>query len=369
MTKNERDYYEILGIPRDADKKTIKEAYHRLAMKWHPDRNKSPDAEEHFKEIAKAYAILSDPKKRARYDAHGFEGVAHYSQEDLFRNADLGGLFGDLGFGFGPGGDSIFDRFFGRSRQEQSGRGQDLHAKLEVPLETIAEGGTQNLHFTRPVSCSHCHGHGTANGQPPPVCPACGGSGHKVLRNEQSQDNRHIHFQQLITCPECNGRGVKSIDRCNYCGGSGQINEPETLKITIPKGLEDGMSLRIPRHGLPGTIPGAEPGNLYVTIYSIADPRFQRRGADLWRSETLQVEEAVLGTKLLVPTLDGEVEVSIPAGVQPDTVLRLRGKGLPSYQQDIRGNLNLRLQIHIPTILSEEERHLYEQLQKLTHKS
>jgi molecular chaperone DnaJ len=184
MTTKERDYYDILGVPRDADKKTIKEAYHRLAMKWHPDRNKSPDAEAKFKEIARAYAILSDADKRARYDAHGFEGVAHYSQDDLFRNTDLGSMFGDLGFGFGPGGDSIFDRFFGHARHQQSGRGSNIQVSLDVPLNIIAQGGEQNLHFTRPVHCPECHGHGTRDGKPPPVCPACNGSGHKVVQSK-----------------------------------------------------------------------------------------------------------------------------------------------------------------------------------------
>ena len=258
MTNKERDYYDILGIPRDADKKNIKEAYHRLAMKWHPDRNKSPEAEEKFKEIAKAYAILSDPNKRARYDAHGFEGVAHYSHDDLFRNVDLGSLFGDLGFGFGPGGDSIFDRFFGRAKHEQSGRGQDIQVKLDVPLNRIAEGGEQVLRYTRPTQCNKCHGHGTSDGQPPPVCSACNGSGHKVVQSKQtSGDQNTIHFQQLLTCPECHGRGVSPTERCHVCHGTGQINEPQTLKLTIPKGIEEGMTLRIPGHGFPGQHPGA----------------------------------------------------------------------------------------------------------------
>lgn len=370
MSHDERDYYDILGVPRDADKKTIKEAYHRLAMKWHPDRNKSPDAEAKFKDIAKAYAILSDPNKRARYDAHGFEGVAHFSQEDLFRNADLGSLFGDLGFGFGPGGESIFDRFFGRTRHTQTAKGEDIQLRLEVPLNQIAEGGEHTLQFSRPVSCPHCHGHGTYNGKPPPVCPACNGSGHRVVQSQQSQgDERTIHFQQVLTCPKCHGRGISPTEACHYCHGTGEIKEPETLKLKIPKGIEDGMTLRIPKHGLPGKQPGSEPGNLYVTIYSIPDPRFQRRGADLWRSETLRIEEAVLGAKHSVPTLNGEVEVNIPPGVQPDTVLRLRGKGLPRYQDDSFGNLNLRLQVNIPTELSEQERQLFEQLRELNNKS
>jgi len=233
MSTEEQDYYEILGVPRDADAKTIKDAYHRLAMKWHPDRSKAPDADERFKEIAKAYAVLSDPKKRAKYDARGFDGIAHYSHDDLFRGVDLGSIFGDLGFGFGPGGESIFDRFF-RQRPVRPARGGDLRVTLEVPLERIAGGG-------------------------------------------------------------------------------------------------------------------------YETD----------RGADLWRAESLAVEDAVLSTKLVVPTLDGEVEVKVPAGIQPDEVLRLRGRGLPRFGSRSRGDLKLRMQVHIPEAASSEERKLFEQLRAL----
>ena len=185
MTSAGQDYYDVLGVPRDADKKTIKDAYHRLAMKYHPDRNPAPDAEEKFKELAKAYAILSDPKKRARYDSQGFEGVAHFSDEDVFRNVDLGSIFGDLGFGFGPGGDSIFDRFFHHERRPV--RGSDIRIRLEVPLELINTGGTKTVRFTRPTSCPACHGYGTKSGKPAKACSSCGGTGHKVISRESNR--------------------------------------------------------------------------------------------------------------------------------------------------------------------------------------
>jgi molecular chaperone DnaJ len=359
----ERDYYEVLSVPRDADRRAIKDAYHRLAMKWHPDRNASPDAEERFKEIAKAYAVLSDTRKRSAYDAHGFEGVAHLSPEDLYRGVDLGSLFGDLGFGFGPGGQSIFERFF-REPHERD-RGADLRVRLEVPLEKIANGGRETVHISRPVICSKCDGYGTKSGQPPPLCDDCGGSGHTVVTQEaDASEGREIRFQQFIPCRRCGGMG-KAIDKpCGDCGGTGQVDKVEKLKVKIPAGIEDGMVLRVAGHGLPGA-QGKPPGDLRVAVYAAPDARFQRRGADLWRVITLEVPDAVLGTQAEVATLDGHVSVKIPAGTQPEEVLRLRGKGLPRFESDGRGDLNLRVELHVPKKPSAGERSLYQQLRAL----
>jgi molecular chaperone DnaJ len=361
----ERDYYEVLGIPRDADPKTIKDAYHRLAMKWHPDRNKSPEAESRFKEIAKAYAILSKPDKRAQYDAHGFEGVAHFSEEDLFRNVDLGSLFGDLGFGFGPGGSSIFDRLFGEGLRRGPTRGPDLRINLELALKRIAAGGPEDIVYHRPVTCPACHGYGTASGKPPVKCRACNGTGHQIkTRRDSGREGQTISFQQILNCPECHGRGAVIESRCKRCGGDGQTTKEEKLRLQIPAGIEDGMTLRVPGHGLPGG-GDAEPGDLHVVIYTAPDPRFQRRGADLWRSEIIQIADAVLGANLTVPTLDGNVEVKLPAGTQPNEVLRLRGKGLPRFGQKGNGDINLRIQIHIPDDISWRERKLFKELREL----
>lgn len=361
MDNKERDYYEELGLPRDADETAIKDAYHRLAMKWHPDRNKSPEAEARFKRIATAYAILSDPRKRAKYDARGFEGVAHYTDEDLFAGLDLGSLFGDLGFGFGPGGDSIFDRFF--HRQRSVAKGEDIRIGIEVPLETIHHGGNREISFSHAKACQKCRGYGTADGRPPPPCPACGGSGHKAIHSEKQEGRQTIHLQQIVTCPNCRGQGVLPGNPCTVCNGKGVVPERQTLRVQIPKGIEDGMSLRIPGQGEPGISVGMAPGDLFIRIYAEPDSRFQRRGADLWRSETLYPDEAVLGTRRAVPTLDGDVEVTIPPGSQPDEVLRLRGKGLPRYGQSGSGDLNIRLQVQIPTTLGEREKSLYRELQ------
>ncbi len=361
----EEDYYELLGVPRDADAKAIKSAYHKLAMKWHPDRNASPEAEERFKAIAKAYAILSDPQKRARYDTQGAEGVAHYSDEEIFSGIDLGDLFGDLGFG-----GSVFERMFGGGRGRSSysvrpARGQDLRVSIEVPLERILKGGAETVRVSHPVVCPSCHGFGTKSGEAPPPCPACNGSGRKVESREEQRGGQRVQYQQVTVCPVCQGRGSRIEEPCPSCGGYGQVEKEESLKITIPAGIEEGIQLRVAGHGLPGEQPQTPPGDLHVAVFSRADPRFQRRGADLWRQQTMSVTEAVLGAKLRVPTLEGEVAVTLPPGSQPDEVLRLRGKGLPHFRGEGRGDLNLRLQVQIPRQLSEEERKLYQRLAEL----
>ena len=218
----EKDYYELLGVPKDASTKAIKDAYHRLAMKYHPDRNPAADAEEKFKAISKAYAILSDPKKRANYDASGFEGVKQYSQDDLFRDLDLGGIFGDMGLGGG----SIFDRFF-HERTRGAARGQDLFVNIQVPLEVVANGGTEKIRYSRPILCSKCGGYGTKSGKAPRPCSACQGTGKKVLTREQSgKEQGHFRFQQIVHCPECHGRGTLLEEACEDCHGS-PIKKPE----------------------------------------------------------------------------------------------------------------------------------------------
>lgn len=365
MVGGSGDYYEVLGVPKDADTKTIKNAYHRLAMKYHPDRNTSPDAEEKFKAIAKAYAILSDTQKRKLYDSQGIEGVAHFSDEDVFRNVDLGSIFGDVGFGFGPGGDSIFDRFFHQERRPV--RGSDIRIRLEVPLELINTGGDKTVRFTKPATCPDCHGFGTHSGKAPKACPVCGGTGHKVIIRDTKQDSSTVRFQQVLTCSDCHGSGRVIEDPCQQCHGTGEISKTEKLKINIPQGIDDGVALRIPGHGLPGP-QGAAAGDLYVNVYHEPDARFQRRDADLWRAESIDVEDAALGCHIVVPTLDGDVDVTIPPGTQPDEILRLKGKGLTREGGIGAGDLNLRIQLHVPRVLSDEEKRLYEQLRQLKTK-
>lgn len=366
MTDEQRDYYEVLGVSRDADAKTIKNAFRELALKYHPDRNKSPDAETRFKEIAEAYAILSDPRKRADYDARGFAGVAGFSAEDLFAGIDFGDIFGDMGFGFDFGGGGLFDSFFRRHRRTAGpARGGDLEVRLTIPLEKVNSGGDETVHFTRPMTCPACHGTRVKPGTEARKCEACHGTGQQVTTRKETKEKGTISFQQISVCPVCHGQGTFIEHPCETCGGRGEIEKEDKLKVTIPAGVEEGTALRIPGHGLPSPDAGGQPGDLYVIVRSKRDPRFERHGADLWREQTIELTDAVLGTRINVPTLDGSVDVTVPAGTQPDEVLRLKGKGLPVFGARMHGDLNLRIQVHIPEHLTDEERVLYERLREM----
>jgi molecular chaperone DnaJ len=333
MAQAKRDYYEILGVARDADAKAIKNSFRRLAMKYHPDRNKSPDAEAKFKEIAEAYAILSDPAKRADYDVHGFKGVADFSAEDLFGGVDLDDLFRGTGFGMPFGGGLFGDLFRRRQRATGPARGRDLEVPLVIPLETINAGGEEIVHFSRPVLCSSCRGSGAEPGTEPRKCEACDGSGRQVATREQSRKEGAIHFQQITTCPVCHGQGLFVDHPCKLCDGTGRHHKDDRLKVSIPAGADEGMALRIPGHGLPSDEPDGETGDLYVIVRTKPDPRFVRRGADLWRDETIGIPDAVLGTTLKIETLDGNVKVKIPPGTQAGEILRLRGKPVYAVAQ------------------------------------
>ena len=358
----QQGYYEILGVPHDADEDTIKKAYHKLAMKWHPDRNKTAEAEEKFKQIATAYAILKDPKKRARYDSQGMEGVAHYTPEDLFGGLDLGDIFGRMDFGFGGG--SIFDSIFGR-RSTGPMRGQDLRVSIHVPLDLINTGGKQTVRISHPATCTKCHGFGTRSGKAAPPCSACKGTGKQVKTHQEKRDNQDVQIQQIMVCSVCHGRGTTIDDPCKQCGGYGQIEKEEKIKIQIPPGIDEGAMLRIPGHGLPADKPGVPEGDLYVSVYSEPDLRFQRQGADLWHSVDIDVTDAVLGTEIKIPTLSKTIKVKIPAGTQPDEVLRLRNEGLPRYKAEGRGDIRLRVDVKIPQELSGKQRELYQQLRNI----
>jgi len=364
----QKDYYEILGIDKNADLKTIKSAFHKLALKYHPDRNKSPDAEERFKEIATAYGVLSDPKKRAEYDTKGFSGVENYSYEDLFGGLDLGDIFGgfgvesDLSTGFGGGG--LFDRFFHRHPQDTF-KGRDIYVQTEVSLEKILHGGEEIIHYSRPMTCSDCKGTGAKPGTTPRTCEECQGSGKKVISRKQQQEQGAINFQQITVCPKCFGQGTFIDEPCKSCRGKGQVEKKESIKLKIPIGAEDRMSLRVAQHGLPSPQPGGPPGDLFVQLFTVPDARFERIGSDLWRNETLHVADAVLGTTLIIPTLEKDIEVHVPAGTQPDTVLRLKGKGLPVYNSDIFGDLKIRINVHLPEKLTDKEKKLFETLREL----
>jgi molecular chaperone DnaJ len=313
-----RDYYEVLGVPSDADGKTIKDAFRTLALKYHPDRNKAPDAEARFKEIAEAYAVLSDPN-----------------------------------------GGGLFDRLFRRHRGPVPGA--NLEVNLEIPLERIVSGGEETVHFPRTAVCSACHGSGAKPGTSPRACAECDGSGSKVFKRKQ----KNVTIQQIATCPSCHGRGQFIDDPCRECHGSGEVQRTDTITVKIPVGVEEGMALRVAGHGMASAEAGGTPGDLFVVIHSRPDPRFERRGADLWRTQALDLTDAVLGTTVQVPTLDEAVTVKIEPGTQPDSVLRLRGKGLPVFGGGPHGDLYLDVQVQIPERLSREERRHFKRLREL----
>jgi molecular chaperone DnaJ len=361
----QRDYYEVLGVARDADQKAIKDAFRSLALKYHPDRNKEPGAEERFKEIAEAYAVLSDPKKRADYDARGFAGVAGFSQQDLFGGINFEDIFGGLNFDFGGG---PFEGFFHRRAAQRAGprRGANVEVELFVSLERVASGGEERVRLTHPSTCPACHGTGGKDGAAPLKCQTCGGSG-RITRSRR-EEKEHVLIQQITLCPACHGRGSVIEHPCPECRGRGEVEREESLTVKIPVGIEEGMALRIPGKGMPSPDPGGMPGDLFVVVYARRDPRFERAGADLLRLESIPLTVAVLGAKLDVPTLDGSASVTVPAGTQPDAVLRLKGKGLPTFGGGHRGDLYLRIGVRIPEHLTHEERDLYERLRAIAGK-
>jgi molecular chaperone DnaJ len=348
------DFYEILGVPRDADDNAIKDAFRQLALKYHPDRNKDPAASEKFKQIAEAYAVLSDPKKRAEYDVRGRAGVAGFSAEDLFGGVDFDDILGGLGFGGG-----MFDRLFGR--RTRPARGQDLEVRVTVPLARILHGGEEPVRIGHPMACQACHGSGAKAGTTPRPCTACGGAGQQVRHERRGG----VSLQQITTCPACGGRGTFIDTPCPECGGSGQARREEVLTVRVPVGAEEGMALRIPGRGLPAEKPGLPPGDLFVIVHAAPDPRFERQDCDLYRTEVVDVVDAVLGAMIDVPTLDGPASVRMPPGTQSESLLRLRGKGLPRFGDGARGDLYVRVQVRVPEHLTAPQRRLFEQLRTL----
>jgi molecular chaperone DnaJ len=358
VSEAQRDYYEVLGVPRDADQQRIKDAFRDLALRYHPDRNREPGAEERFKEIAEAYAVLSDADKRAKYDAGGFAGVADFTPQDLWGGIDLGDLFGGLGFDIGEG---LFDRLFRGGRRGRGSRGADLEMAISVPLERVDTGGEETIRAPRRAPCAACKGSGAAEGTTPRTCEACHGTGEHTTAERKGT----IEWTRTTTCETCRGRRSFIDHPCPSCAGRGQIEHEQGITVKIPPGIEDGTALRVPGYGQPAEVSSGSPGDLYVVVHTAPHEQLERRGADLWRVERLDVTDAVLGARREVPTLEGHATVIIPPGTQPDAVLRLRGKGLPRFGGRGRGDLYVTVSIHVPEQLSAEEERLYKGLRAL----
>jgi molecular chaperone DnaJ len=354
-----QDYYTILGVPRDADDQTIKRAFRKLAFEYHPDRNKESGAEDRFKEISEAYAVLSDPEKRAAFDAGEAQGARVSAAEDIFSNIDFRDLFSGLGFDFAGAG--RFDHFMRQRRRGRVSRGANLEARLAISLQRVAMGGEEILHLRRPTPCPTCHGSGAQPGTQPERCPDCQGRGERIQQWRQGG----LIMQQIVTCSRCQGQGRFYVTPCATCRGRKIIERDEQIAIHIPVGVEDGMVLRVPGQGMPSPDPGGMPGDLFVVMHITPDERFERRGTDLWQHVMLSVEDGVLGTQVEIPTLQAPFRLDIPAGTQPEAVLRLRHYGLPEFGGQQRGDMYVRVQIHIPERLSREEREQYEHLRAI----
>jgi molecular chaperone DnaJ len=346
-------YYEVLGVPHDADAETIKSAFRQLARRYHPDISTEPDAEQRFKEIAEAYGVLSDPAKRASYDAQGSAGLAGATAEDLWGGIDFTDIFGSGAPAFG----GLFERLFGPAAAGPL-RGQDVRLDLVVSLDEVLTGGNHAVTIRRPGPCPQCAGSGSGPGSGPRRCPGCGGTGQRALASRHGP----LLVRQVTTCPQCQGRGRVIDQPCPACAASGTVLREETVTIRIPPGIPDGTTLRLAGRGMPSPVPGGPPGDAYASIRTRADPRFIRDGADLWSGLRIQALDAALGVTAAVPVPGGQVRVRVPPGTQPGSVLRVEGGGLPRYGGRGRGSLNLTMILDIPQQLSTRQRKLYEQL-------
>lgn len=356
---NKRDYYEVLNVPRNAPKDEIKRAYRKLALKYHPDRNKSPDAEEKFKEISEAYAVLSDDEKRMQYDQLGHEGISgRYTWDDIFRGADFDRIFKDLGFG---GFNTIFDMFFGGGARQRYGprKGADLRYDLEITLEEAAFGLNKDIEVPGFDVCDTCHGSGVKPGTGPKRCPKCNGTGE--IRRTRSFG--FTHFTEIETCSECHGKGVLIENLCKDCKGTGTVQRPRRIKLKIPPGIDNGYSLRLSGEGRPGT-QGGPKGDLYVVVHVKPHKIFERNRSDLLCEAHIGFPQAALGTKIYVPTLDGKVRLKIPAGTQTGTLFRLKGKGVPRLHGWGRGDQFVKVIVRTPTKLTRRQRRLLAELAK-----
>jgi molecular chaperone DnaJ len=360
VAQAKRDYYEVLGVDRAATRDQIKHAYRELALKYHPDRNHAPDAAAKFREIAEAYAVLSDDTKRREYDSTGHEGVSErWTSEDLMRDFQFGDFFGgrfdDLS--------GIFGDLFGRRIRPAAGasRGVDLRYDLDLTLEEAARGGEREFQVTRSEKCSLCKGSGAAPGTKAKPCPDCAGSGQK----QTVKSGKGMRMVTLTTCPRCRGRGQFVESPCSACSGSGYQFASHTLKVTLPAGVDDGILIRLAGQG-EANANGGPPGDLLVRPHLRPHPVFERHGDDLYTIKRISFPEAALGTKIFLKGLSGEsIHVSVPAGTQSGTALRLSGKGMPRLGGKGKGDLFVVTEVRTPTDLTSRQRKLLQEYAEL----
>lgn len=351
MATTERDLYEVLGVARGASDAEIKRAFRKLAQQWHPDVNKDPEAPARFKEASEAYQILSDPDRRQRYDMFGRAGVD-------------GGPAGAGFEGFG-GFSDIFDAFFGGAATGSTRRGRpmpgsDLRYDLRITFEEAVKGTEKEIEFRSLARCDTCSGSGAAPGTEPTTCPQCEGRG-EVRTVRQTMLGQMVN---VSACPRCRGEGKIVESKCPTCSGEGRIEQKRTLRVTIPAGIDEGHQIRLTNEGEVGPR-GGPPGSLYVAVHVAPHPSLRRDGTELYYEARISIAQATLGTILTVPTVDGEEEVEVKAGTQPDTSIRLRGKGVPHLRRSgSRGDLHVLIDVEVPRKLSKKQRELLEQFAK-----
>ncbi len=360
-----RDYYEILGVQKNASTDVIKKAYRQLALRHHPDRvpdNQKKEAEEKFKEISEAYAVLCDSKKRTLYDQYGHAGIdQQFTHEDIFRGADFSSIFKDFGSsGFGG---SIFEDLFGgfgfdssghTGRAQQRTRGRDLEIEADVSLEEAAAGTENTIRVPRYDPCSTCKGTGAKPGTSKSTCSQCKGSGRVVVSSG--------FFQLAQTCSHCRGQGSVITKPCGDCNGEGRQRVTKNIKLKIPKGVHTGSHLRIRGEGEAGT---ASRGDLYVLINVTPHRIFKRHNNDIICEVDISAAQAMLGGEIEVPTLGGKVKMKVPQGTQPNKVFRLRNKGIPDLHDRGIGDELVKVNVKIPTNLSRQQRKAIEEFAAL----
>ena len=352
------EFYALLGVARDASEADIKKAYRKLAMEFHPDRNSAPEAEAKFKEITEAYEVLRDPQKRAAYDRYGKAGVGGAGGGFGFHHVDLSEAlnifmrdFGGLG-----GLDSLFGG--GRPRHDAR-RGQDVRVTVKLSLADVAAGVKKSVRFKAPDRCTNCQGSGAKPGTRPVTCATCGGSG-EVRRAARSMFGQ---FVSVSPCPTCAGEGTVIQDVCEVCRGEGRVRAEKTVPVDIPPGVSSNNYLTLRGQGAAGPRNGPA-GDLLVMLDIKDDDRFERQGDDLIFDLPLSFSQVALGVEVRVPTPYGEEEVRIAAGTQPETIVRLRGRGLPVLGQSSKGDLIIRVHVWTPERLSAEQERLFQELAK-----
>lgn len=349
----QRDFYEILGVPRDADADVIKKSYRKLAMQYHPDRNPgNQEAEQKFREAAEAYDILSNPERRSQYDRFGHQafrqgGGGFSNSEDIFSN--FGDIFGDL---FGMGGQSSSR---GR-RQSGPRRGSDLRYLAEIHLEDVLSGTEKEISFEAEESCSSCHGIGAEAGSKPVTCQSCGGTGQVVTRQG--------FFTMATTCPQCRGQGTRVDKPCKPCRGSGRQMTQRKIRLNIPAGVDTGTRLRVASEG-EGGYQGGPPGDLFVEIRVREHDVFERDGDDIYAEIEIPYIQMILGAEVDLKTLQGSKTIDIPKGFQPGELLKVSGQGLPSLRGSRRGDLYYKIQVQMPEKVSKEEEKLLREIAEL----